>query len=173
MIKKIFKWLLGLTLLSTLSWVLIFGFLKTHYVSSFTILNTHAQEVVFEYLNNPNFFPEWIEGYRHSRRVTSSKNENKKIFLLTIDDDGTDFKIILTSTLVDSTKALSQRYEHSFYNLLASVEMNQRKEAKNTIHVHLSLSPNGLAERILAPFFVTQLIYDYKNQYKKAIYRLQ
>ncbi|SRR6056297_22881 len=168
MAKKVLSWILGIIFLAFISWIVVFGFIKTEYQDQISLSSKHSTANVYKYLTNPNFFPEWVQGYRRSQRVTSSSETEKSIYLLSIEDEE-ELKLIYSSRYNDSATAFSQEFDHPFYTLQASLNSREKEDRENKINIELKISGNGIVERILAPFYVFQVLEDYEKQYESAL----
>lgn len=170
MVIKVLSWIAATLLLVGLIWIVTFGFIKTEYSHDTEIPCPHSKEQVFDFLSDPNRFPQWIRGFERSRRVSTPKESNKKMYLLTIEDEN-ELNVIFSSTRVDSMGLLQQKVEHPFYNLEVAIKEKKSKteleESKITIEFHLE--PAGFFERVLSPFYVSAVLSDFEDQYRRGI----
>lgn len=173
MIRKVFSWIFGLFLIASISWIAVFGFIKTNFSGQIQVSSSNDLEEIYDYITNPNLFPEWIQGYSRSQRVTSPSDVIKSIYLVSIEEDGEEFKVIYTTENKREQRQLLQKVEHPFYEMNAKMKLTQNTNSEQTILIELRVTGEGFVSQLLAPFYISEVLEDYKKQYQLAIKAIQ
>lgn len=127
-----------------------------------------SSEQITAYLTNPNMFPQWINGFERSRRVTSPATSNQTIYLIDIRDEGDIYKVVFTSTPSEKKNDLHQKAEHTFYTLEAELEFAKTESGRTDVKIDLALKLDGMLNKMIAPLFASSVLHDYETQYERA-----
>jgi hypothetical protein len=97
----------------------------------------------------------------------------RSIYLVSIEEDGEEYKVIYSTEIQREQRQLLQIIEHPFYEMNTKMEVIPNSNSEQIISIEFRIRGEGFLSRLLAPFYIFQVVEEYKKQYKLAVKGIQ